>query len=152
MTVQQMTKQIVGSIGLNYIFSGWSGANVRLDNERFPIVIDILPVSGEISMKAGQHKDAPNCLLFFCDKTELDFDAEVNQVIIERMKVKAMQFIDACNDSGLLEPIEENIPYQVLYDRFDVNVTGISIALKLKEAKGVCSSMLPDKLIQISNG
>lgn len=152
MTVQQMTKSVVQSIGLNYIFSGWNGANVRLDKESFPIVIDILPVSGEMSMRAGQHKDAPNCLLFFCDKTELDFDAEVNQMIIERMKVKAMQFIDACNDSGLFYPINENVPYQVLYDKFDVNVTGISISLTLKQANGVCGSMLPDKLIELSNG
>lgn len=53
------------------------------------------------------------------------------------MKRLCIRFINAVNESGLFEPIEGNLPYQVMYDRLDQNVTGIIITPILKEVEGV---------------
>lgn len=53
------------------------------------------------------------------------------------MKRLAIRFIKALNESGLFEPIEGRLPYRVLYDFLDRNVTGIVITPKLEEINGI---------------
>lgn len=128
--------QIMDS-GLTYIFDNWATANIRLDKLPFPAVINVLPVSGAFNVTARRMKDYPNCMLAFIDKTDLDFDGTENDAVLERCKNLAMEFILTANDSGLFDPIEGDVPYSVIYDKLDVNVTGIVIEIQLKEKQGI---------------
>lgn len=123
--------------GLTYIFDNWATANVRLDKLPLPAVINVLPVSGAFNVTARKMRDFPNCMLAFLDKTDLDFDGKENDVVLERCKNLAMEFILTANASGLFEPIEGDVSYSVVYDKMDVNVTGVVIELQLKEKKGI---------------
>ncbi len=135
--VRQYVKRIVECMGLHYIFASMYEANVLVGEGDFPVVIDVLPTSGSVSVRQGYFRDAPNCLLFFCDKTDLDYNAEREQPKIARMKHLAFEFIAEANKSGYFEPITD-ATYEVMYDRTDVAVSGVALSLTLQDAVGVC--------------
>lgn len=135
--VEQKVKYIAGLMGITYIFDNWQTANVRIESEKLPAMVNVLPVSGSFNLGKTQLRDYPNCMFAFIDKSELDFDGSENDKIVERCKGLAKEFILTCNRSGLFEPIEGDVRYSVMYDRLDVNVTGIVIELQLREVQGI---------------
>lgn len=135
--VRQRIKTVAARMGLRYIFSSMHEANIIVGEGDFPVLIDILPTSGSVNIQQGLFRDAPNCLLFFCDKTELDYNAEKEQPTIARMKQLAFEFIAEANRSGYFETITK-ASYEVMYDRMDVSVSGIALSLTLQDAVGVC--------------
>lgn len=135
--VRQCVKRIVECMGLRYLFASMYEANLLVGEGDFPVVIDILPTSGSVSVRQGYYRDAPNCLLFFCDKTELDYNAEREQPKVARMKQFAFEFIAEANKSGYFEPITD-ATYEVMYDRTDVAVSGVALSLTLQDAIGIC--------------
>ena len=97
----------------------------------------MLPVSGNFQLGPTQLKDYPNCMLAFMDKTSFDFDGTDNDAIVEKCKNMAKEFILLLNRSRLFEPISGSVPYSVFYDKLNVNVTGITISIQLKETSGI---------------
>lgn len=155
MTVEQKIKSVVDKMkGVTYIFDNWQAANVRLDKESLPAVLNVLPVSGVFNLGVTQLKDYPNCMLAFMDKTRFDFDGTENDQIIEKCKNMAKEFVLNLNRSGLFKPVSGDIPYSVFYDKLDVNVTGIVIELKLEETRGIvlCPTKSVEEMVYGSNG
>lgn len=135
--VRQGIKRIAECIGVRYLFASMYEANLVIGDGDFPVLIDVLPTTGSVTINQGLFKDAPNCLLFFCDKTNLDYNAEKEQPTIARMKQLAFEFIAEANRSGLFEFVD-NATYEIFYDRMDVTVSGVAVSLTLKDAIGVC--------------
>lgn len=135
--VRQGIKRIAECIGVRYLFASMYEANLVVGDGDFPVLIDVLPTTGSVTINQGLFKDAPNCLLFFCDKTDLDYNAEKEQPTIARMKQLAFEFIAEANRSGLFEFVD-NATYEIFYDRMDVTVSGVAVSLTLKDAIGVC--------------
>lgn len=135
--VRQGIKRIAECIGVRYLFASMYEANLVIGDGDFPVLIDVLPTTGSVTINQGLFKDAPNCLLFFCDKTDLDYNAEKEQPTIARMKQLAFEFIAEANRSGLFEFVY-NATYEIFYDRMDVTVSGVAVSLTLKDAIGVC--------------
>jgi len=142
-SVEKKIKSVAESmIGFTYVYEDWTRADLRLDRLPLPAIINLLPVSGAMSLKMDQFKDKPNCMFVFVDKVNKDADGKDNDAVFERMKSAAMVFIARMNDSGLFEPIEGDIPYSVILEKLSPIVTGISISVQVKEAKGVCTRNL----------
>lgn len=135
--VRQGIKRIAECIGVRYLFASMYEANLVIGEGDFPVLIDRVHTSGSVTINQGLFKDAPNCLLFFCDKTDLDYNAEKEQPTIARMKQLAFEFIAEANRSGLFEFVD-NATYEIFYDRMDVTVSGVAVSLTLKDAIGVC--------------
>lgn len=135
--VRQGIKRIAECIGVRYLFASMYEANLVIGDGDFPVLIDRVHTSGSVTINQGLFKDAPNCLLFFCDKTDLDYNAEKEQPTIARMKQLAFEFIAEANRSGLFEFVD-NAEYEIFYDRMDVTVSGVAVSLTLKDAIGVC--------------
>ena len=139
-SVEKKIKSVAESmVGFTYVYEDWTRADLRLDRLPLPAIINLLPVSGAMSLKMDQFKDKPNCMFVFVDKVNKDADGKDNDAVFERMKSAAMVFIARMNDSGLFEPIEGDIPYSVILEKLSSIVTGISISVQVKEAKGVCA-------------
>lgn len=137
-SVERKIASVVETMGnLTYVFDNWHTANFRLDKESLPAVINVLPVSGVMNVTDRKLRDFPNCMLAFVDKADFDFDGKDNDEILERCKNLAMEFILTANASGLFEPISGDVRYSVLYDKLDVNVTGVVIELQLMEKQGI---------------
>lgn len=147
MTVEQKIKSVVDKMaGVTYIFDNWQTANIRLDKLSLPAVLNLLPVSGSLSLGMTQLKDYPNCMIAFMDKSDFDFDGTENDSVIERCKNMAKEFVLNLNRSGLFEQVTGDIPYSVFYDKLSVNVTGITISLQLKELSGTV--LCPTKSVE----
>jgi hypothetical protein len=133
-------KEIAKALGMSYMFDNWARVNVRADKvDKYPLLVDMLPSGGAFGLQSGQIKDEQNCLFAFLDKTPLDFDGTTNDAIIERMKTLAKKFIYQINNGGIYEAIDgDTLPYSVVYDKLDENVTGITIELTLIPIAGEC--------------
>lgn len=127
-----------GVEGLTYHYNDWTKANVEFDNIRFPVLLNLLPADGEFTVRNGQLRDKPNGMFAFLDLTDFDENATENSTVVARMKDAARRFIAAVNESGLFVQIEGTFRYQVVYDKLDVNVTGVVLPLTLSERIGVC--------------
>lgn len=138
-TVEGKVRAVVESMGadVDYLFMNWAQANVELDRIEKPTVVYVLPANGNLNVAWNQIKDKPESFIAFVSSTEFDFDGEANDNIIEAMKRLAMGFIRTLNESGYFEPIERDVPYSVLYDHLDQNVTGVVIRPILEEIEGV---------------
>lgn len=149
MTVEEKVRKIVEQMGVTYLFENWQAANVRLDKMQLPAVMYVLPASGNLNVGLMQMKDFPNCMIAFMDKTKHDFSGEENDVVIERCKSLAREFILNVNRSGMFEPVQGDIQYSVFYDKLDVNVTGIVIQIPLKEIRGIviCSTKTVKEIV-----
>lgn len=139
MTVDQKIALLCKDIdGLTYHYNDWSRANVDMEALQFPVLINLLPVDGQFLIKNGQIKDFPNCMFGFLDVTDFDSQSLENETVVARMKEYARGFISKVNSSGLFEAIEGQIRYQVVYDKLDINVTGVMLPLTIKERTGIC--------------
>lgn len=138
-TVEGKIRAIVESMGadVEYLFMNWAQANVAMDKITKPTIVYVLPASGSLGVSWGQVKDKPETFIAFVCSTEFDFKGEENDNIIEAMKRLAIRFIVALNESGYFEKIENDVPYSVLYDHLDDNVTGVVINPTLEEINGV---------------
>ncbi len=138
-TVEKKIHSVVDSMGadVEYMFMNWAQANEAIDDVEKPTVVYILPPAGSLFFEWARVKDRPEAQIAFVAPTDFDFEGEANDDIIEQMKRLCVKFVKAYNDSGLFEPIEGKLPYQVLYDHLDHNVTGIVIEPTIKEEDGI---------------
>lgn len=135
--IETIIRETVESMGLPYLYERWQTVNIHLDAGLLPVVVNVLPVSGVLSI-GRMYRDAPNCAIAFLDKSELDFDAAQNEDVVERCKERAQEFIARLNASGRVYPIEGDVTYSVVYDRLDTAVTGVIIECAIKERVGIC--------------
>lgn len=138
-TVEKKIHKIIDSMEADaaYLFMDWSQANKAIDKICKPTIIYVLPPAGELDVSWAQVKDRPEAQIAFVAPTDFDFDGHKNDDIIERMKRLCIRFIKKFNESGMFEKIDGQLRYQVLYNYFDQNVTGIVISPRLKEEEGV---------------
>ena len=142
MTVQEKIKEIAARIeDTDYLFANWAQANVILDNIKRPTILYLLPPAGDFAVKYNRVHDQPQTQIGFLAPTTFDFEGEENDEIIEAMKTIFLDFLRELNKGEYFEPIDAtNIHYQVVYDKLDVNLTGIIVTLTLKEveARSLC--------------
>lgn len=121
-----------------YSFADFAQANVAFDHIDKPTIMYVLPASGKLHFHYNRVFDRPEVQLWFLCPADFDFDGRENECRVEAMKRLAIRFIDAVNNSGLFHPVDvADIPYQVAYDAFDINLTGICLTPQLEEKEGV---------------
>lgn len=138
-TIEDKIHTIVDSMGedIGYQFMNWAQANVALDTIDKPTIVYVLPPSGTLNFSYARVKDKPESQIAFLAPTDFDFDGHENDNVIEQMKRLCVKFVKAFNDSKLFEMIDGDLPYRVVYDYLDQNVTGISITPPLIEEEGI---------------
>lgn len=152
-TVEGKVRTIVEAMGedVEYMFANWAQANVSIDKVKRPTIIYVLPPSGTLDFSWKDVKDRPNSQIAFVCNTKFDFNGHENDGIIEAMKRLCIRFVRSLNESGMFETIEGSVPYRVLYDHLDVNVTGIVIEPTLKEVVGITVCCDPYMRKDVSN-
>lgn len=138
-TVEAKVRSVVEGMGegVAYLFCDWARANVAIDRIDGPTVVYVLPPSGDLHFSWREVKDCPQSQICFLAPTDFDFEGDENDCIVEQMKRLCMRFVRALNASGLFAQIDGRVPYKVLYDHLDANVTGIVITPTLEEEDGV---------------
>lgn len=137
-----MTKhadKIAEAMGFDYLFDGWARANFRFDRLRGPYLLELLPTSGSFRFaNDGRVYNTEVRQFGFYDKCALDFDSAEAFGIVDRMKAAALHFVRELNKTGDFDQLPETLDYVVQFDRFDVNVCGILLTLKLTPLPGEC--------------
>ncbi len=147
-TVEGKIRAIAESMGVNYLFCNWAQANVEFDKIDCPTIVYVLPPSGDLYFSWQEVKDYPEAQIAFLCSTEFDFESDENDALIEQMKRLCIRFVKVLNESGYFAQIEGKLPYQVLYDHLDENVTGIVITPTLEEEEGVSVCEDPEREVQ----
>ena len=139
-TIEQRIKKIAEGLGVNYYFGDWQRINVAGDAGRidFPLIAYLLPPSGTVNLSGPGVRETENGVLAFLGLTVFDFEANENNEIVQDMKELMIRFVNAVNASGEFKPIGGNVRYDVLYDKLDFAVTGVTVSLALQEAVGKC--------------
>lgn len=119
--------------------------NLEADTMTFPCAIIQLITQGAIDEQSGQYREVVSAVVFFVELSEFDFDADENEIIIDRCKRRALKWVAALPMDGdlYLSQIERT---SRAYERFDAILTGFGLLLRLGEMEGVtdCPSTLFD--------
>lgn len=125
---------------LPFYYQSLAKANVELDFATFPCVFCQLIPRGALIDDSGFMKDSAEVLLFFINTTVWESDSLENQTLIDAEKARAIEFLQHVKNSINMQVVGST-PYQNVYDKFDVNVTGISLQMTLKELEGEYSCL-----------
>ena len=119
-----------------YIFANFAQANVYFDKIEKPTIMYLLPPGGSFIIHHDRVREKPSTQLWFLCPSDFDFDSAENDCRAEAMKRLGLRFIHAMNNSGMFMPIEK-FRYEVAYDAFDMNLTGVCFPLELEEKEGL---------------
>lgn len=139
-TVESKLKEIVREQfpGMSYVFDDWKAIDRKLSKVSLPAIICVMPVSGVFTFSRGRVKDKPNCYVVFMDKVPKDADGDENEEVYSRMKDMAKKFVSEVNKSGYFEPVEGDIPYDVITEKMSDILSGIGVPLSLRESAYSC--------------
>lgn len=131
---------IANGLGMSYKFGTYKEVNYLFDRSQpFPVIAELLPLSGSFELKFESVKDSQDITLLFLDMDGKTVDSEKTGAVVDRMKSKALEFITALNQAGEFEPIDETtLQYFTIVKQFDKCLSGLEITLSLKPCKAVC--------------
>lgn len=137
-------KDIADELGVSYLFEDWTRANIAMDGRRFadhpdglPLVLDVLPVSGTVSVRNGIVRSTTERLVWFLDAIRMDSTTAEDASVGTRMMELAKRFIAHVNASGDYERVNDAV-WRAEYALLDENVGGVCLEFTLTPIDGEC--------------
>lgn len=122
----------------SYVFASWYDADRIVSKTRkLPVVVCLLPVSGQLAEKSGRMHASEDVAIAFLDKVDKDATGCENADAYIRMRDASEDFIRALNATGEFEPVTQ-WQFSVVYERMSTIVTGVMLSFRLTEAVGRC--------------
>ena len=122
-------------------------AGVRICSE--PIAFAYLLKGGEVDVQRNQLREGINLAVFFCKKTEFDFNSEENERLIDDCKRLAFGWLSLLRKSGYLETVG-SITTERVYDTTTDILKGIAVNVTLRELQGYGECDLPYREMKIT--
>lgn len=122
-------------------------AGVEIGSE--PIAFAYLLKGGEVDVQRNQLREGVNLAVFFCKKTEFDFNSEENERLIDDCKRLAFGWLSLMRKSGYLETVG-SITTERVYDTTTDILTGIAVNVTLRELQGYSECDLPYRELKIT--
>ncbi len=125
--------------GLETVFyeSGF-GTNLRIDRKPTPAAVLYLIQGFEIGLNGGIRKDNVDLEVFFFDRIDLSAKGEAVQAKMDELLPLVNGFVSLLASDKTLVLDGDTIKVQAAYGKFDTNVCGWSLQLKLTEKQGHC--------------
>ena len=114
-----------------------------------PIAFAYLLKGGEVDVQRNQLREGVNLAVFFCKKTEFDFNSEENERLIDDCKRLAFGWLSLMRKSGYLETVG-SITTERVYDTTTDILTGIAVNVTLRELQGYSECDLPYREMKIT--
>ena len=121
----------------SFVFDDWFGADKTIGKVKLPVVMELLPVAGAITLRNGQTRNSQTCVIAFLDRVRRDAQGGDESEVYNRMVLAAETFIRALNASGFFEQVT-NVTYYVVPEQTATIVTGVYLDLTLTEVVGRC--------------
>ena len=122
-------------------------SRVRIGCE--PISFAYLLKGGEVDVQRNMLREGVNLAVFFCKKTEFDFNSEENEQLIDDCKRLAFGWLSLLRKSGLLDVVG-SITTERVYDTTTDILTGIAVNVTLRELQGYSECDLPYREMKIT--
>ncbi len=137
--IHEEIKRIAEGLGMSYIFNDLSRVNYQIDdNTRYPILTDILPMSGGVGLSSPHGKETENCMVGIFVPCDLDFEGVEIHPQIEEVKSLFKNFILQLQASSVVTLESTNINYAVSYDKFNENCIGVMAEFSLSTTLIYC--------------
>ena len=122
-------------------------AGIEIGSE--PISFAYLLKGGEVDVQRNQLREGVNLAVFFCKKTEFDFNSEENERLIDDCKRLAFGWLSLMRKSGYFETVG-SITTERVYDTTTDILTGIAVNVTLRELQGYSECDLPYRELKIT--
>lgn len=110
--------------------------NITADTMKLPAAIVSLITQGTLIQQSGQWREAVSAAVFFVERSDFDFDADANEVIIDQCKIRCLQWLAALPLDNDIEIMRWEKTSRV-YERFDAILTGFAVMVDIVEIEGV---------------
>lgn len=114
-----------------------------------PIAFAYLLKGGEVDVQRNQLREGVNLAVFFCKKTEFDFNSYENEQLINDCKRLAFGWLSLMRKSGYFETVG-SITTERVYDTTTDILTGIAVNVTLLELQGYSECDLPYREMKIT--
>lgn len=135
MTIIDKIKASVEAIDLPFNYASAEGLNIMLDNADFPCALMMLIETGAIEDENGRYHERITFVLSFAELTEFDFDSLENEVIIDRCKQRAFEWLTSLRRNDDFINVVVNSTTRDYLD-YDAIITGYGVNITLTEAVG----------------
>ena len=112
--------------------------NVRLDRRETIAAIVFMLQEFNVSVKNGIKKESEEIEIFLCDRCDLAAKGEVVEGVLDGIKPVLNEFLTLVLNERSWVVDGDEINVKMSYGRFDCNVVGYSVELKLTERQGGC--------------
>ncbi len=113
-------------------------ANVRLDRQNTPAAILYMLNEFSVDITKGIRRESADIEIFFCDRVDLAAKGEVVQQKLDTLLPYVNQFIASVLNEKTLMVENETVNVKCAIGRFDCNVCGWSLEMKIAERQGGC--------------
>ena len=114
-----------------------------------PIAFAYLLKGGEVDVQRNMLREGVNLAVFFCKKTEFDFNSEENERLIDDCKRLAFGWLSLVRKSGYFDVVG-SITTERVYDTTTDILTGIAVNVTLRELQGYGECDLPYREMKIT--
>lgn len=112
--------------------------NVRLDRRETIAAIVFMLQEFNVSVKNGVKRESEEIEIFLCDRCDLAAKGEVVEGVLDGIKPVLNEFLTLVLNERSWVVDGDEINVKMSYGRFDCNVVGYSVELKLTERQGGC--------------
>lgn len=112
--------------------------NVRLDRQNTPASILYMLNEFSIDITKGIRRESADIEIFFCDRVDLAAKGEIVQQKLDTLLPYVNQFIASVLNEKTLIVESETVNVKCAIGRFDCNVCGWSLEMKVAEKQGHC--------------
>jgi len=135
MSIKEILKDIVentlniGGDSFRFYHGDENDINLETDEQTFPFVALLSPVKNKnITVASGAIYEKYILHLFFLYKSELDWNPEEHEVVIQKARLAKNQFLSILNKDSRIRSFEESDSIEV-FNKTDVNLSGIYLML-----------------------
>ena len=139
MTLEETFRKIAADLGASFMFDTPSRQNIKGDKTEFPLIALNYPRVGKEDVNFKQrYRVYWDCILFFVEKCPFDFDTgkEIEPTTKRMMKLWFDFRQELVKSSNMFELGQ--VEFQEVADKFDVNVAGIAVYVRVREALEYC--------------
>lgn len=144
MTIIDKIKTSIEDTGVPFVYhNGGEIDAILMRQKTFPVAFCYLINQGAIEDVNGMFHERLTFAVFFADLTEFDFDSLDNELIINKCKRKALQWLSSLRLSGDLNLTNVNGTQRV-YDVTASVLTGFAVNVTIEEVAGYGSCQVEE--------
>lgn len=136
--VQRILQHLQASGVETVMYQSQGAANVDFDRRRPPFGYMVTVSRRKCDITRLMWRETCAVVVFFLDLAPLDYDGLANEATVERMAGHARKFLAAVLGDDALKVTADTVEMRTAFDRYDGNLTGVSLEMEVAASQGEC--------------